>query len=162
MIDENGFRYNVGVVIVNTRGECLWGRRVSNPSAWQFPQGGIDQGESEQQAMYRELYEELGLQPADVAIHGKIQDWLYYKIPPQFQRLGKNPVCIGQKQKWFLLQLLCEDSHVKLDACLPAEFDCWKWVDYWYPLTTVVSFKKEIYSQVLKAFAPLVASLIQK
>lgn len=159
VIDANGFRLNVGVVIVNRKAECLWGRRTGQASAWQFPQGGIDQDESEQQAMYRELYEELGLRPADVAILGKTQEWLYYRIPPQFRRAGTNPVCIGQKQKWFLLQLLCEDSRVKLDTCLPAEFDCWRWVDYWYPLTTVVSFKKDIYSQVLEEFDPLVKSL---
>lgn len=159
MIDENGFRLNVGIVIVNCQGECWWGRRAGNPSAWQFPQGGIDDGESEQQAMYRELYEELGLQPADVSIIGKTHEWLYYIIPPQFQRSVKTHPCLGQKQKWFLLQLLCEDSRVKLDACLPAEFDYWKWVDYWYPLTTVVSFKRNTYSQVLKEFEPLVQSL---
>jgi putative (di)nucleoside polyphosphate hydrolase len=94
-----------------------------------------------------------------VQIMAKTQEWLFYKIPPQFQRVGNSSGFVGQKQKWFLLELISDESLIKLDSCFPAEFDRWKWVDYWYPLTTVVEFKKEIYRQVLKEFEPIVLSL---
>ena len=157
MIDENGFRLNVGLVIVSAQNMILWGRRIGNPSAWQFPQGGIDAGENEEEAMYRELNEELGLSVQDVQILGKTSEWLFYKLPSRYQRTGQLPLCIGQKQKWFLLRLISDDSHVKLDSSASPEFDQWRWVDYWFPLTDVIEFKREVYRQVLEQFEPLIS-----
>lgn len=153
MIDENGFRLNVGIVIVNAQGKSFWGRRTGNPSAWQFPQGGMMPMETEHEAMYRELNEELGLSPSDVQILGVTKDWLFYELPVRYQRLGRKPLCIGQKQKWFLLRLISEDNRINLNNTSPPEFDQWCWVDYCYPLKHIVEFKREVYRQMLAQFA---------
>ncbi len=93
MIDADGFRANVGIVICNKMGQVFWARRYGQHS-WQFPQGGIDEGESAEQAMYRELHEEVGLTPKDVTILSVTRNWLRYKLPKRLIRQGSNPVCI--------------------------------------------------------------------
>lgn len=153
MIDEKGFRSNVGIVLINADDKLLLGRRTNNSSAWQFPQGGINPHETERQAMYRELKEELGLTPADVQILDETQEWLYYNLPDRYQRRTQQPLCIGQKQKWFLLKLISEDSQINLNVGDPPEFDQWQWVEFWYPLQAVIDFKREVYRQVLNQFA---------
>jgi putative (di)nucleoside polyphosphate hydrolase len=154
VIDKQGFRPNVGIVVVNQGGEVLWGRRVGGRDSWQFPQGGIHGGESPEQAMYRELDEEVGLQPDDVSVLGQTSDWLRYRLPERYVRRRERPVCIGQKQRWFLLRLTADDAAVKLDAHPKPEFDDWRWVSYWYPLTGVVDFKREVYREALAALLP--------
>lgn len=155
MIDQRGFRLNVGIVIINNQGQVFWGKRRGQPNAWQFPQGGIKNYETLHEAMYRELHEEVGLQSQDVAILGMTSRWLYYRLPPHLRRHSR-PHCIGQKQKWFLLKLVSEDSQIRLDAGHPPEFDQWQWIDYWQPITRVISFKREVYEKVLQEFHPLV------
>lgn len=154
MIDAEGFRANVGIVICNRLGQVFWARRFGQHS-WQFPQGGIDEGENAEQAMYRELHEEVGLNPDDVEIMGVTRNWVRYKLPKRLIRQGSNPVCIGQKQKWFLLQLTCDEQDVNLLHSGHPEFDDWRWVSYWYPIRNVVSFKRDVYRRVMKEFAPL-------
>ncbi|WP_026376383.1 RNA pyrophosphohydrolase [Aestuariibacter salexigens] len=151
MIDAEGFRANVGIVICNKVGEVFWARRYGQHS-WQFPQGGIDQGETAQQAMYRELHEEVGLQQQDVKILGESRGWLRYKLPKRLIRQGSDPVCIGQKQKWFLLQLTCKEQDVDVLKSGHPEFDDWRWVSYWYPIRNVVSFKRDVYRRVMAEF----------
>ncbi len=148
MIDSDGFRFNVGIVIFNDRGQLLWARRVGQKS-WQFPQGGLDEGESAEQALYRELKEEVGLSPDDVEIVAQTGAWLPYTLPKRYQRSGSMPLCIGQKQKWFLLYLRCPETHIDVKHHTPQEFDGWRWVSYWYPLSHVISFKREVYQQAL-------------
>ncbi|HRE14975.1 MAG TPA: NUDIX domain-containing protein, partial [Usitatibacteraceae bacterium] len=80
MIDRDGYRPNVAIVLVNTRNQVFWGKRIKE-HAWQFPQGGIKEGESPEQAMYRELEEETGLKPEHVEILGRTRDWLHYHVP---------------------------------------------------------------------------------
>jgi len=151
VIDADGFRPNVGIVIANAQGQLLWARRVGGQDAWQFPQGGINDNESAEQALYRELFEEVGLRKKDVKIIARTRGWLRYRLPKRLLRHGSNPLCIGQKQKWFLLQLISEDSSVEVDLHDgPAEFDGWRWVSYWYPLDQVVSFKRDVYRRALK------------
>lgn len=149
MIDADGFRANVGIILANAQGQVLWAKRIGHDS-WQFPQGGIDFGETPVQAMYRELYEEVGLLPEHVEILGVTQQWLRYHLPKRFIRSEQNPLCIGQKQKWFLLRL---DEHntryIRLDTAKP-EFEEWAWVSYWYPLRYIVSFKRGVYQQALQ------------
>ena len=116
MIDSQGFRYNVGIVICNNLGQLLWAKRIKQ-SAWQFPQGGIREAETLEQAMYRELNEEVGLNDQDVKILHKTANWLHYRLPNNFIRYHKDPLCIGQKQKWFLLSLESDESQVELSAC---------------------------------------------
>ena len=154
VIDKQGFRPNVGIVIANAEGQVLWGRRVGGNDSWQFPQGGIHGGETPEQAMYRELDEEVGLQPEQVQILGETRDWLRYRLPERYVRRREQPVCIGQKQRWFLLRLTAGDEAVRVDAHAKPEFDAWRWVSYWYPVTGVVDFKRDVYRQALSALLP--------
>ena len=153
MIDSDGFRANVGIVVANDQGQVLWARRVGGRDAWQFPQGGINQGESPEQALYRELHEEVGLTRDAVEVLGATRGWLRYRLPKGFIRKNQNPVCIGQKQKWFLLRMLANDQEVRLDLNAKPEFDHWQWVSYWYPLNQVISFKREVYRRAMKELA---------
>ena len=153
VIDSDGFRANVGIVLSNDRGQVLWARRVGGRDAWQFPQGGINAGESPEQALYRELHEEVGLSRDAVEVLGSTRGWLRYKLPRRFIRKGQEPVCIGQKQKWFLLRMLADDAAVQLDLNDKPEFDHWQWVSYWYPLNQVISFKREVYRRAMKELA---------
>ncbi|HDY83165.1 MAG: RNA pyrophosphohydrolase [Gammaproteobacteria bacterium] len=153
MIDSDGFRANVGIVLANDRGQVLWARRVGGRDAWQFPQGGIDRGESPEQALYRELREEVGLSRDAVEVLGSTRGWLRYRLPQRFIRKGQEPSCIGQKQKWFLLRMLKDDVAVQLDQNDKPEFDQWQWVSYWYPLNQVISFKREVYRTAMKELA---------
>lgn len=153
-IDAEGFRANVGIIVCDAGGRVLVGGRVGQ-DAWQFPQGGIRKNESPRRAMYRELREEIGLRPADVAVLGHTADWLRYRLPQQYVRRRKRPVCIGQKQRWFLLRLLVDDSQLKLDTTVTPEFDRWRWVDYWQPLEDVIFFKREVYREALRQLGPV-------
>ena len=153
MIDKDGFRPNVGIVLANDHGQVLWARRVGGRDAWQFPQGGINRGESAEDALYRELEEEVGLSQDAVEVLGVTRGWLRYKLPRRFVRKGQKPVCIGQKQKWFLLRMLEDDAAVRLDLNAKPEFDHWQWVSYWYPLNQVIAFKREVYRRAMKELA---------
>ena len=149
VIDSEGFRSNVGIVICNRLGQLLWAKRIGQ-SAWQFPQGGIKQSESIEDAMFRELGEEVGLAADDVNILYQTNDWLHYRLPEKFIRHHKDPLCIGQKQKWFLLGLESDESNVVLSTADKPEFDDWKWVSYWYPINQVIEFKRDVYRRALK------------
>lgn len=159
MIDSEGFRANVGIVLANARGEVLWARRVGQ-DAWQFPQGGIQEGESPKQALFRELQEEVGLTENDVEVIGSTRGWLRYRLPQRLLRRDSKPLCIGQKQKWFLLRMLADDDAVTFDNDYKPEFDHWRWVSYWYPLGQVISFKREVYRRALKEMAPKHSRLV--
>lgn len=152
MIDDDGYRPNVGIVICNRQGQVLWARRFGQHS-WQFPQGGINPGETPEQAMYRELYEEVGLYRKDVRILASTRNWLRYKLPKRLVRWETRPVCIGQKQKWFLLQLQSNEAAINVQRSSTPEFDGWRWVSFWYPVRQVVSFKRDVYRRVMKEFA---------
>nr|WP_040482329.1 RNA pyrophosphohydrolase [Luminiphilus syltensis] len=149
MIDADGFRPNVGMIIANDAGQVLWGKRIAGRDSWQFPQGGIHPGESPEQAMYRELDEEVGLSRDQVRILATTRGWLRYRLPARYIRRHEQPVCVGQKQKWFLLRLTGADSDVRVDAHPDPEFVGWRWVSYWYPITGVVDFKRGVYRSAL-------------
>ena len=159
MIDAQGFRPNVGIVIANDAGRLLWARRVGGRDAWQFPQGGINAGEKPEEALYRELKEEVGLDESAVEIVGRTRGWLRYRLPRRYQRKGQQPVCVGQKQKWFLLRLLAGDDAVRLTDNARPEFDSWRWVSYWYPLDQVVYFKREVYRRALRELVHPLATI---
>jgi len=150
VIDKDGFRPNVGIVLANDLGQVLWARRVGGRDAWQFPQGGINRGESPEDALYRELEEEIGLTADAVEVLAVTRGWLRYRLPRRFVRKGQKPLCIGQKQKSYLLRMLAEDHAVRLDRNDKPEFDHWQWVSYWYPLNQVISFKREVYRRAMK------------
>jgi len=153
MIDAQGFRSNVGIVIANDAGRLLWARRVGGRDSWQFPQGGIQEGEKPEDALFRELHEEVGLDETNVEVIGATRGWLRYRLPKRYQRKGQQPLCVGQKQKWFLLRLLAGDEAVSLSHNEKPEFDEWRWVSYWYPLNQVVYFKREVYRRALRELA---------
>ena len=156
MIDEDGFRPKVGIIICNGDGKVFWARRVGGKDAWQFPQGGIDAGESPEQALFRELYEEVGLRAHQVEVLGETDRWLRYHLPRQYWRKGPGPRCVGQKQKWFLLRLRVSDSAIQLDAHGSPEFDHWEWVDYWHPINRVIHFKREVYRLAMQELESVV------
>ena len=158
MIDPDGFRPNVGIILSNWDGHVLWARRIGQ-QAWQFPQGGINRDETPEQALYRELGEEIGLGPEHVEIVGATKGWLRYRLPKRLVRHNTNPVCIGQKQVWFMLRLQSDEQAVRLDSSDRPEFDSWRWVDYWHPLAEVVAFKRNVYRRALEELAPLLFPL---
>lgn len=154
MIDSQGFRPNVGIILTNGSGRVFWAKRRGQ-DAWQFPQGGISEKETPEEAMFRELFEETGLQPEHVEIMGQTQRWLRYRLPKRMIRRHSQPLCIGQKQRWFLLRLVGDEHCFKLDVTEKPEFDGWRWVDYWHPVSEVVFFKRKVYQRALDELAPL-------
>ncbi|MCF6281972.1 MAG: RNA pyrophosphohydrolase [Candidatus Polarisedimenticolaceae bacterium] len=157
MIDSEGFRHNVGIIISNSRRELFWGRRIGQ-NAWQFPQGGMNDNETPEEAMFRELQEEVGLSPDQVEIIGCTADWLHYKLPQKYIRKHCQPLCIGQKQIWFLLKLNCADSAFNLAHTDQPEFEEWRWIKYWQPIREVIYFKRRVYSRALRELAPLLGT----
>jgi putative (di)nucleoside polyphosphate hydrolase len=148
MIDRDGYRPNVGIILCNTHNKVFWGKRIREHS-WQFPQGGIKQGETPEQAMYRELTEEVGLLAEHVRILGRTKEWMRYEVPTHWVKREWRGSYKGQKQIWFLLRLVGRDSDVSLRASTHPEFDAWRWNDYWVPLEGVIEFKREVYRQAL-------------
>jgi len=155
MIDTDGYRMNVGIILANDAGQLLWAKRLRQ-KAWQFPQGGIKAHETPKRAMYRELYEEIGLNSKQVEILGTTHGWLRYRLPHHLIRHHQRPLCIGQKQVWYMLKLLTDDSAIRFDAFDQPEFDKWQWVDYWQPAKEIVYFKKNVYKQALNELYDLV------
>jgi len=158
MVDADGFRPNVGIVVANARGGVLWARRIRGHDAWQFPQGGINDNETVEAAMFRELHEEIGVSEGSVKILARTKGWLRYRLPRRLRRHDSTPGFIGQKQKWFLLEINEDeaDQIVQMDLSEKPEFDHWCWVSYWFPLTQVVDFKREVYRRALMELAPSV------
>lgn len=158
MIDPDGYRPNVGIVLMHSDGRLFWARRVHR-DGWQFPQGGMNTDETPLEAMYRELHEETGLLPQHVEVLGSTPGWLRYRLPRRAVRRNDRLVCIGQKQVWFLLRLTGEESDLRLDLTDKPEFDHWRWVDFWYPVEHVVMFKRGVYASALRHLAPFARQL---
>lgn len=154
MLDIQGFRFNVGIILVNNQDQVLLAKRIKR-DIWQLPQGGINEQEDLLDALYRELYEEVGLDNTDASVIASTKHWLRYKLPPRMRR-EVDPLFVGQKQKWFLLRFTGQDSKIRFDLGPKPEFDAWQWVSYWYPLRVVIDFKKQVY---LKALRELSAEL---
>jgi putative (di)nucleoside polyphosphate hydrolase len=155
MNEESNYRLNVGLIIVNTYGKVLICKR-KNSNQWQFPQGGIDEGESPIEAAKREIFEEVGIKPSKIKVLGKIKDWVKYEIPKELAKKSfKKKGIVGQKQKWFIFK-------IKSEACISFvndpdnEFDDFAWVSYWRPIALIVSFKKEVYR---KCFSRTITNL---
>jgi len=149
IIDQQGYRHNVGIILCNQDDQLLWARRIGE-DAWQFPQGGVRADENVEAAMFRELDEEIGLSANDVEIIGSTNDWLHYELPKQFIDHERKPLCIGQKQIWFMLRLTTDEKKVCLTKSKKPEFDGWCWVNYWEPVNRVVSFKQAVYQLALE------------
>ena len=152
-IDDEGFRANVGIILANADGELMLGGRVGK-KGWQFPQGGMLIGEAPEQAMFRELEEEIGLLCDDVEILGVTQEWLRYRLPERFIRRNSKPLCIGQKQRWFMLRLKSSTDRLRFDLGDEPEFDRVRWVDFWRPVNEVIYFKRRVYARALHELGP--------
>lgn len=155
VIDPAGYRAGVAIIIFNRQKKLFWAKRVRQ-NAWQFPQGGVNEGETLKQTMFRELKEETGLDPEDVKIVTVSKQWFYYRLPKHLIRHRSEPLCIGQKQKWFLLKFIGDDAKFNFNLSEKPEFDDWQWVSYWHPMKEVIVFKKQVYHRALKAFASYV------
>lgn len=161
VIDTDGFRLNVGIILSNQDGKLFWAKRIGQ-DAWQFPQGGMKAHETVEQAMYRELTEEVGLTRDHVKILGVTQSWLSYRLPPHLIRHHSRPLCIGQKQRWFILRLIGSETDVRLNLSRHPEFDGWRWVNYWQPLQEVVTFKRQVYEKALRELEPFVSKAMDE
>lgn len=159
MIDPDGFRPNVGIVLVRDDGQVFWARRAGQ-DGWQFPQGGMNTDETPIEAMYRELTEETGLEPGHVRVLGSTPGWLRYRLPRRYRRRNQKPVCVGQKQVWFLLHFLAADDAFRLNAVEKPEFDRFRWVDFWYPARHVIPFKRRVYVRALEHLEPLLPGAV--
>jgi putative (di)nucleoside polyphosphate hydrolase len=153
VIDRDGFRANVGIILMH-RGQAFLGRRTGG-RGWQFPQGGVRAGESLEQALYRELEEEIGIEPSAVELAGQTGHWLRYRLPARYVRRNQHPVCIGQKQRWFLLRLKSADAAFDFGRTSEPEFDQSRWVPYWEPVKEVIYFKRPVYARALTELAEL-------
>jgi len=152
VIDPDGFRANVGIVLMHGA-QVFLGRRKGG-KGWQFPQGGLRRGESLEQALYRELHEEIGVAQASVELIGQTERWLRYRLPPRYVRRKQQPLCTGQKQRWFLLRLKQEVSF-DFGRTSEPEFDEARWVDFWEPVREVIYFKRPVYVRALTELASL-------
>ncbi|MFT3907184.1 MAG: RNA pyrophosphohydrolase [Steroidobacteraceae bacterium] len=148
MIDRDGFRANVGIVLMHDDGRLFLGRRAGG-RGWQFPQGGMQSGEAAEQSLYRELREEIGLAPEDVQIVASTERWLRYRLPSRYVRQNARPLCLGQKQRWYLLRLRHPQTQFRFDCTEQPEFDRWRWVDFWQPIREVIYFKRPVYTRAL-------------
>mgnify|MGYP001822099098 FL=1 len=153
-IDDEGFRANVGIILANGEGKLLLGGRVG-AKGWQFPQGGMEVDEDPEAAMFRELREEVGLEPEDVDVLAVTRDWLRYTLPDRFVRKHSKPLCIGQKQRWFLLQVKDPDREFRFDLGDKPEFDRVRWVAFWRPVNEVIYFKRRVYARALHELGPV-------
>lgn len=159
MIDPDGYRPNVAIVLMNDQRLVFWAQRASN-DGWQFPQGGMRTDETPVEAMYRELKEEVGLNPDQVELIGSTPGWLRYRLPRRYRRHYSKPLCIGQKQVWFLLRFLADDSAFSLDTTDEPEFSQYRWVDFWYPAENVITFKRGVYRKALKLLEPMAEAAV--
>ncbi len=150
VMDNKNYRKGVGIIVVNSKGEFFLGKRIG-AEAWQFPQGGIDEGESTEEALFRELHEETGLIKSKVSILAVSSKWLVYHIPHVFQRSNKK--YDGAMQKWYLLQLTGTNNDINLNAVNHAEFDAWKWANKETAINNVIRFKKSVYESILAEFS---------
>lgn len=148
MIDRDGYRPNVAIVLCNAKNEVFWGKRIREHS-WQFPQGGIKHGEAPEDAMYRELEEETGLKREHVSILGRTKGWLHYNVPNNWVKREWRGTYKGQKQIWYLLRFVGRDHDIQLRASEHPEFDAWRWHNYWVPLDSVIDFKRDVYRKAL-------------
>ena len=147
------YRPNVGLAVFSKAGHAFFGRRVNSRGAfqWQMPQGGIDAGETPEQAALRELEEEIGVSSKLVTVLEETEDWIYYDFPPDLKKRLGGPY-IGQRQKWFALRFTGSDGDIRLDLHTP-EFDAWRWAELAEAPELIIPFKRPSYEVVVQRFA---------
>ncbi len=159
---ELPYRPNVGAVLFNRHGKVFVARRADLPNAegapggWQLPQGGIDTNEDPRVAVLRELEEEIGTGRATII--GEHPDWLAYDLPPELVGVALGGRYRGQRQRWFALRFLGEDSDIRLDLDPHPEFDAWRWVELAELPGLAVGFKRAVYEVLTQSFARFASS----
>ncbi len=139
--------------MLNKDGKIFVAERLDNRGAWQMPQGGIDEGEEPEVAVFREMKEEIGTKNAKII--GTIEDWIHYDIPERTAKKLWGGKYKGQRQKWIALEFLGDDKEIDLTADKHPEFERWKWVPIEDLLEYVVPFKRDVYARVMEEFTPL-------
>jgi putative (di)nucleoside polyphosphate hydrolase len=151
--DPKLYRPGVGIMLINAARQIFVAQRADRMvDAWQMPQGGIDDGESPSDAVWRELMEEVGTQKARILCEST--QWLYYDLPPDLQKKLWGGKYLGQRQKWFALEFTGDDSDIDITAHNHPEFSVWKWAAADQLLDIIVPFKRDVYAKVLHEFAP--------
>lgn len=148
------YRPCVGITLFNDAGQVFVGERLDNPGAWQMPQGGIDPGETVEQAVMREMGEEVGCNKGEI-VH-IYEKKLRYRLPDRLVEKLWDSQYGGQEQTWVAVRFTGTDADIRLDAHNPPEFQAWKWVDLHQVIDLIVPFKRETYREVIQAFAHLV------
>jgi putative (di)nucleoside polyphosphate hydrolase len=153
-VADTDYRPGVGIMLLNDQWQVLVARRISPPGdAWQMPQGGIDEGETPIQAAYRELKEEIGVSAAEVIAES--ETWLRYDLPDGVPRRHSEKPWRGQRQKWFVMRFTGDDRDIKLDGTEEPEFDAWRWIPISKLAETIVSFKRQVYLDLMHEFPHL-------
>jgi putative (di)nucleoside polyphosphate hydrolase len=147
------YRPGVGLAIINSNNLLFIGERIDSPGSWQMPQGGIDENEQPEEAVLREMKEEIGTDQATILAWSK--EWLHYELPNALIPKLWNGKYRGQKQLWFLLRFIGNDSDINIHTEHP-EFSSWKWSDFDSVTDKIVPFKRKIYSKILAEFRPLI------
>ncbi len=152
------YRPCVGTMMINSRGEAFVGKRIDNKEGdwWQMPQGGVDDGENLDEAMLRELGEETGVTPKHLEIVHRMESELFYDLPPELHGKLWGGKYVGQRQAWYLVRFIGDDSDVDLEAHKHPEFCEWKWVDPDLLPELIVPFKREVYEAVVADFKPYI------
>jgi len=148
MTPDLPYRPCVGVMLINAAGQIFAGERLDTPDAWQMPQGGVDDGETLQDAALRELEEEIGVSPDQVKMLKATPDWVYYDLPDHLLGKAWGGKYRGQKQHWFLMELQAGDDAINIETAHP-EFGRWKWTDAASLLAEIVPFKRDVYQTVI-------------
>lgn len=147
------YRSGVGIMLINKNKHIFVGKRIDNHSdAWQMPQGGLDVGESEDEAMFRELKEETGIFQNSVRVLQKSKFYYYYNLPYKLQKKFWGGKYLGQKQRWYLLEFVDDDSAINVKTEDP-EFSNWKWIAGAEIVDVIVPFKRDLYQDVIKEFS---------
>jgi len=148
------YRLGVGAVLFNAKGQVFVAKRIDTPGdAWQMPQGGIDHDEDPNEAIWRELKEEIGTNNAEIIAQSP--DWLTYELPKAVQKKVWKGRYRGQKQKWYALRYLGDDSDIDLTADKHPEFSTWKWADFESIPDLIVEFKRDLYQDIVATFKHL-------
>lgn len=149
------YRSGIGIMLINKEKKIFVGKRIDNHSdAWQMPQGGIDAGETEDEAMFRELKEETGISAFGVKVLQKSRGYFYYNLPYKLQKKFWGGKYLGQRQRWYLAEFIGDESLVNIQTEDP-EFSAWKWISREEILSTIVGFKRELYQDVINEFSKI-------
>ena len=156
MSERNHLEYRpcVGVMLVNREGKAFVGKRIDNREGdwWQMPQGGIDDGEDVEAALLREVWEEVGARREHLEVVTRLDEELFYDLPPELHGKLWGGRYRGQRQSWFLVRFTGTDADIDLEAHDPPEFCEWKWVEPDLLPDLIVPFKRGVYETIVEGF----------